>query len=176
MVSPNLVEIIEVDSVDHLHQHDGTAPEHELPQPFEPNGQVGDQIDTVYSPSYLPEGFSLVGSRVAFGHAVESIYASEQLQLFISQESKPGQPRMKRDYVEQVTVNDQPAYLVRGGWLQLEKDGTVSPVEWDPDINLSVILQRGSHWFLVSVYPNPAAHGFTQEELLKIAESIRLDQ
>ena len=170
MTSPNLIEIIEVDSVEHLHQHEPPAPgpsDEPLPR-LQSIDEVRRQMGLVYTPSYLPAGFALEGSRTSDGHIVETVYLSDQLELSIVQDSVAAQPRVKRGYVELVSVNGRPAHLVRGIWHRIVKDGNVSEAEWDPDFMLSVIFQIDNHWFLVE-----ADTEFGEAELLKVAESIR---
>ena len=173
--SPNLIEIIEVDSVEHLGQPDIAFSETGSPPTYLPSRQIAERVDTMYLPSYVPDGFALVGSSVKYG-PVTTRYSSEHLELSIMQESIPGQPRVKTGHVVELTINGQPAYLVRGGWQQFVKDGVVSPTEWDPEAVMSLMFQIDRYWFLVEVYPDPVAQGFHEEELLRVAESFRLYQ
>ena len=167
--SPNLVEIIEVDSIEHLHNHETLAPDPDdepLPR-LQSIEEVKRQVGLVYTPSYVPAGFALEGSSAAYGH-IETVYLSDQLLLSITQDSVAGQPRVKRGYVESVSVNGRPAHLVRGIWDRIVKDGKVSEAEWNPGIMLSVIFQIDDHWFLVE-----ADTDLGEAELLKVAESIQ---
>ena len=69
--NPNLIATIEVDSVEHLHQHDPPFEEQEsLLKQQEPSSkylsmrQITDRMDTVYALSYVPKGFVLVGRTI----------------------------------------------------------------------------------------------------------------
>ena len=168
MTSPNLIEIIEVDSIEHLHQHETPDPSEELLPQLQSIDEVRRQMGLVYTPSYLPAGFTLEGSMAAHGHIVDTVYLSDQLELNITQDSVAGQPRVKRGYVESVSINGRPGHLVKGGWHRIVKDGNVSEAEWDPDLILSVIFQIDNYWFLVMTDTE-----FGEAELLKVAESMR---
>ena len=183
LVSPTLFEVIEVDAVDHLTEHvDSVHPEAEIAGPeSEPTlslqsiREVKDRVGAAYAPTSVPDGFSLIGRGVIGDHSVQTSYSSGPLQLLISQESLHGQPRVKRGHVEQVTVNGQPAYFVRGTWHKVVKrDGSVSTTEWDPALGISLYFQKDSHWFSVTALPDPETQSFNKETLLSVAESIEL--
>ena len=183
VVSHTLFEVIEVDSVDHLKVHDdsstleaGIADAGAEPSlSLQSIQQVKDRVGTAYAPSSVPDGFTIIGRKVSGDHSIQTSYANNSLRLLISQESIQGQPRVKRGYAEQVDVNGQPAYLVRGIWVEgVREDGSISPTEWDPELGLTLYFQKDSHWFTVSVLPFPETHGLNKETLLSVAESIEL--
>ena len=167
---PSLVEVIEVDSLEHLHQHETPAPSPEEEFSFELKSvdELTHKMDVVYGPSHVPKGFALGGVRMRHGHAIETLYLRDDLELTIVQDSEAAQPRVKRGYVDVVSVNGHPAYLIRGAWHRVIKDGSVSDPEWDPDIMLSVIFQIDYHWFLVETEGD-----FSEAQLMRVAESIR---
>ena len=175
--------LFEVDSVDHLKVHDdsstleaGIADAGAEPSlSLQSIQQVKDRVGTAYAPSSVPDGFTIIGRKVSGDHSIQTSYANNSLRLLISQESIQGQPRVKRGYAEQVDVNGQPAYLVRGIWVEgVREDGSISPTEWDPELGLTLYFQKDSHWFTVSVLPFPETHGLNKETLLSVAESIEL--
>ena len=183
LVSPTLFEVIEVDAVDHLKVHDDSVhaedeiagPESEPTLSLQSIREVKDRVGTAYAPKVCP-GWIFPNWAGCDRRPLRSDFLLQRTASALnSQESLHGQPRVKRGHVEQVTVNGQPAYFVRGTWHKVVKpDGSVSPTEWDPELGISLYFQKDSHWFSVTALPDPETHSFNKEALLSVAESIEL--
>ena len=176
MTTPNLFAIEEVDSVDHLHDdsahdHSEGGPGDLPPRQLMSLDAIKAEKGLVYVPKYVPEAFVFHESEVIADHAIGISYRADGLELSILQDSNGAKPRVKRGYVQSTSVNGQPAHLIRGGWVRVVKNGSVSP-EWDPNVALSLIFQIGDRWFLVEVDTDPLENGFDESELLRVAESL----
>ena len=127
-----------------------------------------------YAPSYLPEGFA--GGDSVGGWLT---YSSRELQLSILRHDRPGLLKAKRGYVEQVSVNDRPALIVRGVWERVVRDGIESPALWNPSGMLSILFETDNQWFYMTADGfgiDDVASSFDEAELIKVAESLQPQQ
>ncbi len=143
---------------------------------LESESRVGSEIKAIFSPTYLPEGFtpedSIFPSDPYFGSGYTN--ASGDLHLFIAREPFYGRPEIEQGHVEEVTVSGQIAYLLRGGWITIVRDEQADPVEyWDSELSLTIFLNLGDGWFTITVLPYSKEHGLDERELLRVAESMR---
>ena len=144
---------------------------------LESQPRVGSETRRIYSPTYLPEGLAPNKSTTFSDPYFGSHYSDDDrfLHLIIAREPfYHTRPEIEPGYVEEVTVNGQAAYLVRGDWTTIYLNEQAAPFEsWDPEVSLSVYLNLGDAWFMISVLPFPSEHGFDERELLRVAESFR---
>ena len=144
---------------------------------LESQPRVGSDTKRIYSPTYVPEGFTPDESTLFSDPYFGSHYsdAFKDLQLMIAREPfYHYRPEIEPGHVEEVTVNGQTAYLVRGDWMTVHLNEQAAPFEtWDFEISLRVYLNLGDAWFMISVLPFPKEHGFDERELLRVAESMR---
>ena len=130
----------------------------------------------IFSPTYVPDGFELDESMTFSEGYFGSHYIDDDRFLFLALAREPFyhlRPEIEQGHVEEVTVNGQSAYLVRGDWVTVYPSEQAAPFEyWDSEISLSIYLSLGDSWFLISVGPVLGEHGFDEIELLKVAESM----
>ncbi len=144
---------------------------------LESESRVGSEMKAIFSPTYLPEGFtpedSISPSDPYFGSGYTN--ASGDLHLFIAREPFYDRPEIEQGHVEEVRVSGQIAYLLRGGWITIVRDEQAAPVEyWDSELSLSIFLNLGDGWFMITVLPYSKERGLDERELLRVAESMRL--
>ena len=173
MTNKNLIELREVDSAVGIFD---LPPSPDIEEDMVPElGPAADVTGSLYAPSYIPEDFSTTGSRGVTDHSAETIFNSEYGMIILDQQSIPGHPTVKRGSSEELTVNDKPAYLVRGGWTQYTKDGEVSGATWEADIAVSLMFEFDDHWFSLTALSYHPSHQFDESELVRIAESMQLN-
>jgi hypothetical protein len=107
----SLIQIEEVDTIEDVGPLAGSAPppQRSAPSRSTPLDELKVQMGVLYVPSYVPAGFTLSQSSPR-----GLIYQSGRRQISIYQDSSPGRPRVKRGYVESISVNGQSGYLIRG--------------------------------------------------------------
>ena len=136
-----------------------------------------DDTTLAFAPTYIPDGFTRDGMTSSFDPSFESNYVDDDRFLFLMSVREPfyhPRPELEPGHVEEVMVNGEPAYLVRGDWMTVHLDDESDPFEtWDPELSLRVYLNLDSSWYMVSLLPYPMEHGIDERELLKIAASMR---
>ncbi len=143
---------------------------------LESQPRIGPEGDVVFSPMYVPEGFVPDEGTSLTEDYFGRLYTDEDRFLFLLVAREPFyhlRSEIEQGHVKEVAVNGQPAYLVRGDWMTVYPDEHSAPIEtWDSEISLSVYMNLGDTWFLISMFGAPAEHGFDEHELLKVAESM----
>ena len=174
------IQITEVDELD----HDEDAHNVESPAGSHPHvrtatlEEMKSEFGEIRVPSSTPKGFVLRESEIigdpGDGHTATSVYfdPKRKLQLFISEFTGSARPFVKRGYSRPVSVNGNTGYLISGIWGRLTKDGVTHPIEWEPHSTKQLMFQIGDRGFLVMVGSYPAKKGFTDDDLIRVAESL----
>ena len=177
----NSIKIIEVETVDRSKSkwYIDNAPgvtvsaeeeeyEEETLPPLQSIEQIKELASVVYAPTYVPPGFEFLGARIIPDiNLILTVYSTELLELYMYQRSYPSRVRAKGGHVREIT-----AKLVRGGRVQVEKDGEVSPTMWDPDLGSTLYFEIDGYAFELKALPNHPEADFDEAELVKIAESL----
>ena len=142
-----------------------------------PLDQIRAQSGNFFVPSYLPSGFALAKSVSVEGGDISIGYRRSDARVSIStfQGTRSFQPHVKSGSVSNIMVNGSPAYLIRGGWVHhITPSGQVRPATWSEDIALGIVFQRGDRWIEVRSAPYPARNGLTENDLLRVANSVEV--
>ena len=170
IADPDSIEIVEVEAVSDVivPAEEGEYEEETLP-PLQSIEQIKELASVVYAPTYVPPGFELLSARIFPDiNLILTVYSTELLELYMYQRSYPSRVRAKGGHVREIT-----AKLVRGGWVQVEKDGEVSPTMWDPDLGSTLYFEIDGYAFELEALPNHPEADFDEAELVKIAESLQ---
>ena len=119
--------------------------------------QAKERAGFLYVPSYVPPGFELFRYRAGPG-IVSLAYVSRDTTIRIGQQKRALTPYVKTGYVEQISLSDRPAYVVRGMWAF---------GKWDPTTGVAIIFQAGD-----TVFDVWAPAQSIESELIKVAESM----
>lgn len=131
------------------------------------------QVDFEFNlPAWVPEGLTIQDNEVRVSSVVDGLIInwvdqSENGRAFniVINRANPDVPYIVGpDSMTEITLNGEPAAFIRGGWYSDSK-------EWRDDGIRSIRLQLNGIQYHLSA-GSEAGGGITDEELIKIAESI----
>lgn len=136
--------------------------------------EMNSQLDGIKVPAHLPEGFSLHESTISGQHMAEHTYFNPEnrLRITVTEHLGPMSREIMRGHFRRVSVSGIPGYLITGSWVSVIKDGVASPRYWDPDAGRVLLFHMGERTYRVAVATDPVKKGFTDEDLLRVAESL----
>lgn len=156
----------------------------------QPLSEVKDEAGSLLMPTYLPQGLSYDQAFVSQPHPPndrrfkgeppqELIFSKqgERGTHFVSiiSSSPPPSPlpvKVKEGSFKPVSVDGNPGYVIRGGWgARVDASSGSVDVGWMEDAGLALVFIRDGE--LARVKGTPAS-AFTEEELIKVAESLEL--
>jgi predicted transglutaminase-like cysteine proteinase len=131
--------------------------------------EVKQRLGKLWLPSYLPAGYKLSSSWLLRDGSVDFVYQkSLSSDLEILEYSSGGEMEFPEDTVSEVMVNGDLAYLVRGGWTM---QGTLPNRTLTWNNNQALTLYFNLDGWIITVR-GFWADSWTEEELIKIAESL----
>ena len=181
MVSPNLVEVVEVDQlhdsepppprgVKQVHHHNVPSPR-ELPNTDDSLRTISGMVGTVFAPTYLPEGYTRTKIQVLPEMPSADLHFSKgESSIIVSQSKGHYQHPVKRGHSSEVSINGTPGHVVTGGWVTtIHRDGTVGSTDWEEDFTLEVLFQHEDWWILLTCFGEDLPG---RNELLAVARSL----
>jgi len=147
-----------------------------------PLTEVKGKVGPLLVPSYLPEGLSLESSRVYdFGAMVPPcvvFYSSRGIhpkQLHVSiktlapKERWPLRVQVKPGSFKPISNGTITGYLIRGAWVGIHNGSNPVEVVW-ADSPIRILFWKDGQFVEVM---GTSAKDFTEEELIKVAESLK---
>ena len=156
LVSPEgRIRIAQVDSYTAFHAPDGQPPEGAKPT-----------LDTIYVPSYLPDGFSHKHTRLLVESSPAQLFESEDTTLTVVQVIRASLS-VKTGSAEPIDVNGRSGFLVNGSWIRSEGSAT-----WDPSTAMTILLEMDDA--VVSLRGEGSR--LTERDMVQIAGSLERSQ
>ncbi len=172
------VRVIEIDDPQSIsarsepHTHSAHFPQGDNSAQRVSLDELNSRLDGIKVPN-LPEGFTLTDSRMYGRDLAEHAYYNPEtkLRITISEHKGPMLRAIKRGHYKRVSVKGYPGYLITGTWVVFIQDGN-SEEYWDPDAGRLLLFRMGERTYRVAVAVNPVSKGFTDEDLMAVAESL----
>ncbi len=120
----------------------------------------------VYVPSYLPDGLELANTQMLTRTSPEQLFLGEGKTLTILQHASAAQTA-KVGFVEEISVDGLPGFLVRGGWTDTDK-----PVRWNWGERMALLLEVEDGVVIV----RGEGDWLTRGEIVRIAGSLGPDR
>ena len=118
-------------------------------------------------PTYVPEDYQLTNSNAIKYHSLNLIFKklSSKSILQIMESPRPANLHIMPDKYQTVTVRGQSCYLVKGTWYK-----SATTTNWGDNLCLWLVFNIEDWIVMLNGIP---AKAWSEEELIKIAESMR---
>lgn len=141
--------------------------------------KIKSKLGKLYSPAYIPEGYSLKLSTIYLEDSVRLVYQKDKSFIEVCQSPRKAKLEVKPGYYKSVEVGGNQGYLISGNWLGIlteeMKEEDIIPLEWNPDWSQKLIFEMDELVMSVTNQQGPKGEKIGEEELLKVGESFRLE-
>ena len=126
----------------------------------------------LWIPTYLPFGIELIQTDATKGHDLHICFtnsAFDHSYFIISESPKSANMHIPMDTYKTVTVRNKSGLIILGNW-GLQQNNGAKETRWIPSVSTTLLFEIDGWTIMMTGTP---AKAWSEEELIKIAESMR---